>query len=328
VTGYEPEPAGASRQRIVWAFTDGKPGHENQTQGLLAALRDRLQIDDYRIHVADCRAGLASCLTGRAAFGQELPDPDLLVGAGRATHLPLLNARRMRGGRTVVLMKPTLPTAWFDLCVIPAHDRPRHRDNILVTHGVLNRVRHRAHRETGTGLILVGGPSAHVRWSGERVIAQVREVVARVPERHWTLATSRRTPADFITRLDADPARLGVVPWEQTGPDWLPEMLERAAEVWVTQDSVSMVYEALTSGAAVGLLAVPWRSVRDRLARGVAQLAKDGLVTAFADWRQGRALCTPAEPFDEAARCAAWLVRHWLSAPGPYSGGRVRSGDR
>ncbi len=135
-------PVEHNRPLIVWRFTDGKPGHDNQTQGLLAALRTHAPVDDFPIQIADCRAGLVACLTGRTASGLEAPDPDLIIGAGHATHLPMLNARRVRGGRVVVLMKPTLPTAWFDLCVIPAHDRTRHRENILVTHGVLNRVRH------------------------------------------------------------------------------------------------------------------------------------------------------------------------------------------
>ena len=124
-SGLPRNPVEDNRPRVVWRFTDGKPGHENQTLGLLAALRERAPVDDHRIHVANCRAGLLSCLTGRVAFGEGLPDPDLIIGAGHATHLPMLNARRVRGGKVVVLMKPTLPVAWFDLCIIPAHDRPR-----------------------------------------------------------------------------------------------------------------------------------------------------------------------------------------------------------
>lgn len=304
--------ADTSRPLVVWSFTDGKPGHENQTRGLLAALGERVTLAEYPLHVADCRAGLMACLTGRASFGQQLPDPDLLVGAGHATHLPMLNARRLRGGRVVVLMKPTLPVAWFDLCVIPAHDRPRRAVNVLVTRGVLNRVRPRAVREPDTGLILVGGPSDHVRWSTAPVVAAIGELLAHTPALRWTLTTSRRTPADFMAALGPDRPGLTVVPGTQTGPDWLPGQLARAAQVWVTQDSVSMVYEALTSGAAVGLLDVPWRNARDRLARGVEQLVREGLVTPFDAWRAGTALRAPAEPFDEAARCAAWIADRWL----------------
>ncbi|MGB5541368.1 MAG: ELM1/GtrOC1 family putative glycosyltransferase, partial [Gammaproteobacteria bacterium] len=206
------------RPLIVWRFTDGKPGHDSQTRGLLAALRARVPVDDVTVHIADCRAGLVACLTGRTASALDGPDPDLIIGAGHATHLPMLNARRVRGGRVVVLMKPTLPTAWFDLCVIPAHDRTRDSENILVTRGVLNRVRHEETKDEHAGLILVGGPSAHVAWSTETVLAQIDAVLARTTDVHWTLTTSRRTPADFLARLDMDRPQLTVVPCEQTGP--------------------------------------------------------------------------------------------------------------
>jgi mitochondrial fission protein ELM1 len=299
---------------VVWRFTDGKPGHENQGLGLLDALRERVPVNDFTIQAAECRASLAAWLPGHTGPGRSLPDPDLIIGAGHATHLPMLNTRRRRGGRVVVLMKPTLPTAWFDLCVIPAHDRPRRRDNILVTRGVLNRVRNDGPRDAQAGLILVGGPSAHVTWNGPAVAAQIGAVLAREPGTHWTLTTSRRTPADFLAQLGPSTPQLTVVPCAQTGPDWLPAQLARAAQVWVTQDSVSMVYEALTSGAAVGLLAVPWRKARDRLASGLAQLVREGLVTEFAAWQQGRTLRPPAEPFDEAARVADWVAERWLNA--------------
>ena len=40
----------------------------------------------------------------------------------------------------------------------------------------------------------------------------------------------------------------------------------RSAQAWVTEDSVSMVYESLPAGAATGLLAVP-RQGETRTAR-------------------------------------------------------------
>jgi hypothetical protein len=307
-----PGPAGEAAPIVVWSFSDGKPGHESQTRGLLAALGERVPLAEYPVPVPGRPASLLACLTGRMAFRTQLPDPDLLVGAGHATHLPMLGARRARGGRVVVLMKPSLPVAWFDLCVIPAHDRPRRAANILVTRGVLNRVRPGTVHEADRGLILVGGPSDHVHWSTADVVAGVRELLVRQPAVRWTLTTSRRTPADFTDVLGADRPDLAVVPGTQTAPDWLPEQLARAAQVWVTQDSVSMVYEALTSGAAVGLLDVPWRNAGDRLARGVQQLVQEGLVTTLDAWRGGADLRPPAEPFDEAARCAAWIAERWL----------------
>ena len=69
-----------------------------------------------------------------------LPTPDLLLGAGHHTHLSLLAARRIRGGKVVVLMRPSLPPGLFDLCLIPEHDAPPARPNVLATRGALNRI--------------------------------------------------------------------------------------------------------------------------------------------------------------------------------------------
>ena len=80
----------ASRRPVtVWCFTDGKAGHENQVQGLLSALGRMVPLDVHTLP-ADCERHPAwALLRGRFAAGSDLPDPELIIGAGRATHLPL-----------------------------------------------------------------------------------------------------------------------------------------------------------------------------------------------------------------------------------------------
>lgn len=298
---------------VVWAFTDGKAGHENQTRGLLAALARRRPIDARWIRVPAYASLLSSLMTRRFLPGVGLPAPDLLIGAGHRTHLPLMAARRAHGGRTVVLMKPSLPRAWFDLCVIPEHDAVEGA-NVLVTRGALNAVAPGA-KDARAGLILIGGPSRHHGWREREIVQQVEAIVARKRDTAWTLTDSRRTPPSTGARLRALVfPNLTVVPVRDTGPGWLPEQLARAAQAWVTEDSVSMVYEALTAGCATGILAVPARRRAGRIARGVESLARDGLVTRYADWQTGRALAPPPQPFNEAARVADWIAGRWLGA--------------
>ena len=109
--------------------------------------------------------------------------------------------------------------------------------------------------------------------------------------------------------------RISHVAWDTVSPDWLPQALARASIVWVSRDSASMVYEALSSQAAVGLLDVPLQR-RGRVSSGVEALRADGMVTAFDDWRQGRALQPPALALAEADRCAQWLEQAWLRDAG------------
>lgn len=298
---------------VVWAVRDGKAGHENQTRGLVQALARLHPLDIRWIDVPPLSALLMDLLLNRFTPGRNLPDPILLIGAGHGTHLPLLAARRARGGRIALLMKPSLPCSWFDLCIVPEHDAAR-GDNVLVTRGALNSVSVSGEKDPNAGLILVGGPSRHHDWDETALLAQIREILVRDSGMHWTLTTSRRTPASTLAHLNAFHAtNLQVVPFEKTDRNWLPAQLARAARVWVTEDSVSMLYEALTAQAAIGVLPVPARG-ESRIARGVAALARDGLATHFRDWQQGQALAPPASPFNEAARVAAWISERWLKS--------------
>jgi len=309
---------------VVWRFVDGKRGHEGQSEGLVRALAERLALTAHelaphefaphefaRTPLGRSASGLLELAQARFPPAEGLPDPALLIGAGHATHLPMLAARRARGGRAVALMKPSLPLGWFDLCVVPEHDRVR-GPNVLVTRGALTRMRPSTRHDPGRGLVLVGGPSAHHGWSDRHLIEQVEAVIDAEPAVEWTLAASRRTPAPTFAEL----ARLAgphvrAVPFHAVDTDWLPDELARAGRVWVTEDSVSMVFESLTAGAATGLLEVPARRV-GRVARGLRALADEGLVTPFAAWREGRPLTPPATPFDEAARVARAIVERWV----------------
>jgi len=302
----------STRAVVVWVFTDGKTGHENQSRGLLAALARRYPVDARWVTVPAYASVLSSLMTRRFLPGVGLPTPDLLIGAGHRTHLPLMAARRAHGGRTIVLMKPSLPRAWFDLCVIPEHDTVSGA-NVLTTRGALNPVEP-GKKNARAGLILIGGPSRHHGWNENEILSQVETIIAREINIDWILTTSRRTPSSTTARLRSLTLNnLTVVPVAETGPGWLSERLASAAQVWVTEDSVSMMYEALTANAATGALTVPVK--RDsRVARGIAALTRDGLVTSFADWQRGRQLAPPTAAFNEATRVAAWIGEKWLSA--------------
>jgi hypothetical protein len=302
-------PDKAERSQVIWRLSDGKPGHDKQSQGLAAALARLAPTQVHDIPLDGPRIGPLDWARGRFEPGLDLPAPWLILGAGHATHFALLAARRARGGRAVVLMKPSLPLGLFDLCLVPEHDRPPLRANVIATRGALNTVVPGANHDPARGLMLIGGPSAHYRWDDHRVAAQVSEIAATEPDTRWTLTTSRRTPAAFLAALPALP-NLHVAPFDQTPPGWLEAELARCGPVWVSPDSVSMVYEALTAGCRVGLLDLE-AEPSSRVARGVAGLAASGEFTPLAAWRVRRTLTAPSEPFNEAERCARLILARW-----------------
>lgn len=292
---------------VLWRFTDGKPGHEKQSLGLRDALGRAAHVRCIDIPATGGWANLWRWASGRFPAGRGLPAPDLLIGAGHATHLPLLAARRAYGGRAVVLMRPSLPVALFDLCLIPAHDAPVAHPGVVTTLGALNNLTARGGHSPQRGLILVGGPSAHFQWDSGEVARQVEELARARADMSWTLTTSRRTPGDFLAALRGE--GIGIHPAEATPPGWLEARLGEAGEAWVTPDSVSMVYEALTAGCRVGLFSLA-PSPGSRVARGVLDLRARGYVT---DFRQtAGAPAAGAPPLNEAERCARLILERWF----------------
>ena len=191
-----------SRQaRVVWRFSDGRPGHDNQSLGLVEALGRCMCVETHTVSVPEHAVTWRDLISGRYAAGSRLPDPWLLVGAGRRTHLPLLAAGRARRGRTVVIMRPAFPPSLYDLCIIPDHDAPAPAPNVLISRGSLNRVQRVTGQERAQGMILVGGPSKHHRWQNDAVAAQIVRVIRCSQPREWVLATSRRTPLGFAGQV-------------------------------------------------------------------------------------------------------------------------------
>jgi mitochondrial fission protein ELM1 len=289
---------------VIWRIHDHKPGHANQTRGLVRALSSLTDIESHDIPTPTTWRSWFWWLVGTFPPGNDLPPPNLIVGAGHMTHVPVLAARRAYGGRAIVLMRPSLPLRLFDLCIVPEHDGISGRADLIRTRGVLNVIEPSTARQSSRGLMLIGGPSANCSWDDDAMIDQVLAVARGQPALHWTLTTSRRTPADFVTLLSAErPRNLSIVPCDQTGPGWVPQELSRSAQVWVSEDSVSMVYEALTSGAAVGLFSV-LGSQRGRVAEGMRELQQTGWVTHFREWDRRSPLPSPPGKLHEALRCA------------------------
>ena len=307
---------------VIWHFSDGKPGHDNQSRGLLRALSTRLPVQIHKIDVPPsgkrtALRHLLDLLRRRCIAPRHLPDPDLLIGTGHATHLPMLAARHARGGRVIVLMKPSLPLRCFDLCIVPRHDKVMPRANVFVTRGPLNVIEPAAHKLEHQGLILIGGPSKHYRWSDQAVLEQIEAIARQDTKWRWTLAGSRRTPDSLVTTLrERQLPNVSYVAARDTGPEWLPYRIAEAARIWVTEDSLSMIFEALSGGAAAGLLAVPRRS-SDRVTDEMDRLIVDGLLTSHEAWTHGQDLSAPELPLNEAARCAQSIVEHFLRVTPP-----------
>lgn len=299
----------------IHVLSDGKPGHVNQSYGLAEAIGRLRPVTTSKVHLEGLKSPFSRL---RKAFKESghLPKPGLLLGAGHAVHPALLALSRSLDVPCVVLMKPTLPAALFDLCLVPEHDLADREpaDHVIPTVGALNRVPPPDGRPRQGGLILLGGPSSSHGWDGTTIEAAVCSIVSAGGDRPWRITDSRRSPVGTLDHLTKACPALAAYPHGDTGRDWLPQRLAEAAEVWVSEDSVSMIYEALSSGARVGLLPVPATKKAGRVARGIARLADEGFVTRFSEWSPATGLAEPPRVLREADRCAAIVLERFFPA--------------
>jgi mitochondrial fission protein ELM1 len=285
----------AEKNTYLWFISDGKPGHINQSLGLLEALQRRIPNITWReIPVMSVWQAI------RFARHHHKQLPNFIISTGHRTHLNLLILSKIMRVPALVLMKPSLPLNWFDLCIIPEHDSPPARPNIINSLGPLNKIQPVA-KEAGTGVILVGGPSKHFDWQPEHLHAQLKNLIEH-DARNWTIATSRRTPEVTISLLQTL-ANVTLVLASETDANWLPRLLAKTELCWVTQDSMSMIYESLTAGCNVKLLEVPTRS-ENRLTRGIQKLQLSSYLSSDSN---------PPLKLAEADRCAEIIQQRFLS---------------
>jgi len=151
-------------------------------------------------------------------------------------------------------MNPSVPKSWFDLCVVPRHDGIREGGNVILSEGPLNLAEYTGRKNQASGLILIGGDSTHYIWDHESLLSQIQEVVASANKVKWIISDSRRTPKNFRNTLRGiDHPNIKYSDFGNLKPNWLIEKLKTSQYVWITPDSVSMIYESLSSGAQVGV---------------------------------------------------------------------------
>ena len=278
----------------IWIISDGKPGHVNQSLGLVEALVE------LKPNLTFKTFPLSSIKT--LLFAKERPK--LIVSAGRATHLSNWILSIRFGVKNIVLMRPSLPYRFFNLALVPEHDSPPAQGSVVRTKGAINRMK-ASNKQPGSRLVLLGGPSKHVVWDDQWVLEQLDKLLEGADL--LNVATSRRTPQALVQLLKSKNGIRLIEP-DSVEKDWLPNTLATTEQVIVSSDSVSMVYEAITAGCTVSLIRLE-STPNSRTQQGIDSLVEQGLVGKRAD----QTPVNPVPSFREATRCAEIILeRTWL----------------
>ena len=263
--------------------SDGKAGHRSQALGLYKAMQrqsaEDVAFEEVSIEKLDIFSLLISVFKhSNSSISQA---PDFIFGVGSHTQLRVLLLGKVYSkAKTVILMKPNFPFSWFDYAIIPEHDDVQASAQVITTKGALNPIVNEQRHQSNRILIALGGSSKRHQWNNKKVLDAIKKIVYENTRSEIILTTSRRTPNEFLLSLKSQEYanKLSIFPVEETPQGWIFEEMQKAEAVWVTEDSISMIFEALTAGCRVGVIKID-RIKNDRITESVDHIIQQNLIS-------------------------------------------------
>lgn len=284
------------KERNILILSDGKAGHLRQSEGLVKLINQQLAIRGiktnlfiqqvkFRSNIAKFIFSIASLFNGKyqcqgclgclryaltedSLKGFMSFNPDIIVSAGSALSTINYLLAKENQAKSLVLMRPGfLGLGKFDLVIMPKHDRPVRRKNVVVTDGALNLVdqdylSQRSSRLGQSGLLkgpllkpciglLIGGDSKKFFISPEIIIelsAQIKKSAEKL-NADILITTSRRTSSEVENALKKEfsnypRCKLLVIASENNNPDVIGGILGLSNIIISSPESISMISEA------------------------------------------------------------------------------------
>lgn len=205
------------------------------------------------------------------------PWPDVLIASGRKAIAPALWVKRQSGGKTrlVIIQSPVIKSKEFDLVIVPQHDRYEGK-NVLQITGALSLVTPEklaaAKMEWASALsalpspriaLLIGGTSRTHELTKEvadKLIADLQQL----QQQGYSLmiTASRRTPHTIQHKMRHSLQHPATFFWNGLGDNPYQGFLAWADAILVTEDSVSMASEAISTGKPVYIIKLEGGSAR------------------------------------------------------------------
>ncbi len=222
-----------------------------------------------------CLRCLRNALTKESWQGLMNFKPDIIISTGGKLSAVNYLFSKENQAKSIVLMRPALSgRKRFDLAVIPKHDRPRGRGNVVVTQGALNLIdadylKEKSGRLKESGAIkgnlsalsigvLIGGASKDFSISRKAISEVVIQIKKAAEELNADilLSTSRRTANEteqvIKSELAGNPrCKLLIIANENNHPDAVGGILGLSSIIISSPESISMISEAAASGKYV-----------------------------------------------------------------------------
>lgn len=271
---------------MIWIISEGSPGHLSQSQGFAEALARRNQIDVKVVETRPAFGGFAKSIVrgymgkkGRGLglwfvkkyLGCDLPAgrPELLIASGGSS---VYAARSLATAFSIPLIflgeRKPFPSDWFHTVLTPSpHEREKNDlplemiPTSVTRENVETAALQWEERPDGRlWTMVIGGKSASHPFEDSDWL-ELAKAMGTLAERHgirWLVTTSRRTgtEAEAILQREIPTEAIARAIWWAKKPEKkLRAFLGAAERVFVTQDSVTMVTEAMMAGGRPVVLA-------------------------------------------------------------------------
>lgn len=305
--------APAEETLCIWIFHDGRPGHLSQLEGLANRISSKRACEVHWLDVSRYRISLLSLCKLKNML-KHRSKPDLILGAGHRTHWSVFFAGTLLDRFTCLVMKPSLPTQFFKAIICPKHDNLPDSEHVFTTEGPINKINPnvavKPTSDRQLHLMLIGGESKHFMFDGDDILRQIKLLCQAFPERNWLIFNSPRTPADMtkaLHQLSCENATFRNYKDKDSGK--LSELLLETRSCWITPDSMSMIFEALSAKATVGLFNCSPASTRKqtRVSKQVQILLNNQTVLSFNDRLQVDQFNSKTLKW-QADEAASWLL--------------------
>ncbi len=288
----------------IWLLSDGLPGHASQSEGIVRALAADREVRVSRIatslrskalrsparFLANRVPALRGHLAGPFYRFAGVPDtrPDLIVSAGGNTLAANLALARRHGSPNVFsgTLKGYDP-GLFDL-VITVTPIAGARNNLVLDLPPTD-ITPGSPRTTRSGLLaaLIGAPGAGYAYTPDEwsMLAGQMNRISTTTGNRWLVTTSRRTGKAIEQLLEQglDPAHVAEAVWYARRPaKVVSRFLAEADAVLVTEDSLSMVAEAIYSARPVVTLQPRIMNPVANDAAALAKYARHGYIRRMA----------------------------------------------
>lgn len=207
---------------------------------------------------------------------------DLVVAAGSTTAYPLKVIAKRLGVKSISMMLPRGYCYDADVIFAQEHDLPPKAANIIPIPANFSFVTPQGLYRTSKPSIgiVIGGDNKVFQLNKEMLERQLNTIFELFEGYQFAVTTSPRTSSEIETLLEQYPFEYKVI-YSSNPINPIPDFLDQCERVFITQDSTSMISEAVSYGRAF-IEVLPLKSERDnKFSRLVKNLETKGYLHTF-----------------------------------------------